>query len=152
MRRLPPDCCASIAKAFGRLIHGFLLLLLLLLSKGVVEYLGIDLGELFDSAGLLLPSDFLYYDDDDDDDAASTASGGSSRSGWGASGSAAGPGGAAGGQQGSVRDLAAVMMFQPRRLQRLKRRYEQLLRIALQVRGLKSTFSVQRRLLQAQPD
>jgi hypothetical protein len=34
-----------------------------------------------------------------------------------------------------VRDSAAIMMFQPRRLQRLKRRYEQLLRISLQVGG-----------------
>jgi len=101
-----------------------------------VEYLGFDLGELFDSAGLL-PSDFLYDEGDDDDDAASTTSS-SSGSAWGggAAGSTPGQPAAGGwGGGGGVRDSAAVMMFQPRRLQRLKRRYEQLLRISLQVRG-----------------
>jgi hypothetical protein len=44
-----------------------------------VEYLGFDLGELFDTAGLL-PTDLLYYEDDEDDDAASTSSGGSATS------------------------------------------------------------------------
>lgn len=100
-----------------------------------MEYLGVDLGELFDSAGLL-PSDFLY-DEDDEDDAASTTSTSTSSSStgmWGGGGHQAGGGGGGGwGGGGGVRDLAAVMMFQPRRLQRLKRRYEQLLRIALQV-------------------
>lgn len=99
-----------------------------------------DLGELFDSAGLL-PSDFLYDEGDDDDDAASTTSSSSGSNAWGGgAGGAPGPGGASGawgggggGGGGGVRDLAAVMMFQPRRLQRLKRRYEQLLRISLQV-------------------
>jgi hypothetical protein len=33
-----------------------------------VEYLGFDLGELFDTADLL-PTDLLYYEDDEDDDA-----------------------------------------------------------------------------------
>jgi hypothetical protein len=45
----------------------------------------------------------------------------------------AGGGGGWGGGGGGVRDLAAIMMFQPRRLKMLKRRYEQLLRISLQV-------------------
>jgi len=104
--------------------------------QGFVEYLGVDLGELFDCAGLL-PSDLLYYDDGDDEDAASTASGsslGSSNRSLGPGGAAAAAGGGAQ-QGGGVRDLAAVMMFQPRRLQRLRRRYEQLLRMALQVGG-----------------
>jgi hypothetical protein len=35
-----------------------------------VEYLGVDLGELFAPAGMI-PSDFLYDKRDDDDDAAS---------------------------------------------------------------------------------
>jgi hypothetical protein len=45
----------------------------------------------------------------------------------------AGGSGGWGGGGGGVRDLAAIMMFQPRRLKMLKRRYEQLLRISLQV-------------------
>jgi hypothetical protein len=103
----------------------------------------VDLGELFDSAGLL-PSDMLYDEGGEDDDAASTTSSSSTGSAWGGGdgsggGGAAGGGGWAstggGGGGGGVRDLAAVMMFQPRRLQRLKRRYEQLLRISLQVCG-----------------
>lgn len=118
-----------------------LLLLCCAAVQGLVEYLGFDLGELFDSAGIL-PSDLLYYDgEEEDDDAASTSSGGSGTSSvYGPSGpSVAAAGAAAGGGWGSagggggVRDLAAIMMFQPRRLKMLKRRYEQLLRISLQV-------------------
>lgn len=111
--------------------------------QGFVEYLGVDLGELFAPAGLL-PSDILYDDGDEDDDAASITSSSSGSSAWGgggggSSGGAGGwgaggwGGGGGGGGGGGVRDSAAVMMFQPRRLQRLKRRYEQLLRISLQV-------------------
>jgi hypothetical protein len=112
--------------------------------QGLVEYLGFDLGELFDTAGLL-PTDLLYYEDDEDDDAASTSSGGSASSSVfgpytpqgaaSAGGGAGGGGGWGAGGGGGVRDLAAIMMFQPRRLKMLKRRYEQLLRISLQVRG-----------------
>jgi hypothetical protein len=105
--------------------------------QGFVEYLGVDLGELCAPAGLL-PSDFLYDEGDDDDDAASITSSSSGSSAWGGggggSGAPAGAGGwGGGGGGGGVRDSAAIMMFQPRRLQRLKRRYEQLLRISLQV-------------------
>jgi hypothetical protein len=108
-------------------------------AQGFVEYLGVDLGELFAPAGLL-PSDFLYDEgDEDEDDAASITSSSSGGSAWGGGGgpsSSAQPGTGgwgSGGGGGGVRDSAAVMMFQPRRLQRLKRRYEQLLRISLQV-------------------
>lgn len=111
--------------------------------QGFVEYLGVDLGELFDSAGLL-PSDFLYDEGDEDDDAASTTSSSSGSSAWGGGGGMSGSspnqgpgagssGGGWGGTASGVRDSAAIMMFQPRRLQRLKKRYEQLLRISLQV-------------------
>ena len=42
-------------------------------SQGLVEYLGVELGELFDTTGLL-PSDLLGDEFDEDDDDASDAS------------------------------------------------------------------------------
>jgi hypothetical protein len=107
----------------------------------------VELGELLDTAGLL-PADWAAdeYDAEDDDDAASSASAGSGLSGvaGGPRGAGAGGGGAgagdgpqggegAGGGGGSGFDSHAAMMFRPRRLRALKRRYEQLLRVALQV-------------------
>lgn len=104
------------------------------LLQGLVEYLGFDLGELFDAAGI--PSDLLLYDDEEDDDAASVSSGGSNVSsvyGPAAAASGAAGGGGWGGGGGGVRDMAAVMMFQPKRFKMLKKRYDQLLKLALQV-------------------
>jgi hypothetical protein len=94
-----------------------------------VEYLGVELGELFDTVGLL-PADAPgeEYDDEDDEDDASSASGGYSSSRGVAGGRA--ERGAGDGEGG---DSAAAMMFRPRRLRALQRRYEQLLRVSLQV-------------------
>ncbi|WIA19754.1 hypothetical protein OEZ85_005670 [Tetradesmus obliquus] len=130
-------CFRPIASLFAFLLWRSVVALRRLLMHGLVEYLGFDLGELFDTAGLL-PSDLLYYEDDEDDDAASTSSGGSASSSVFGPYNAAGggsSGGGWGGGGGGVRDLAAIMMFQPRRLKMLKRRYEQLLRISLQVQN-----------------
>ncbi|WIA40031.1 hypothetical protein OEZ86_013454 [Tetradesmus obliquus] len=132
-------CFRPIASLFAFLLWRSVVALRRLLMHGLVEYLGFDLGELFDTAGLL-PSDLLYYEDDEDDDAASTSSGGSASSSVfgpynAAGGGSSGGGGGWGGGGGGVRDLAAIMMFQPRRLKMLKRRYEQLLRISLQVQN-----------------
>eukprot|EP00879_Flechtneria_rotunda_P020653 GHRR01021732.1.p1 GENE.GHRR01021732.1~~GHRR01021732.1.p1 ORF type:complete len:479 (+),score=167.79 GHRR01021732.1:339-1775(+) len=127
-------CFRPMVTLFAFLLWRSVVALRRLLMHRFVEYLGVDLGELFDSAGLL-PTDLLYYDDDNDDDAASTTSTSSSIA-LSAGSSSSGPGNSAtrgGGWGGNVRDSAAVMMFQPKRLKALKRRYEQLLRIALQV-------------------
>jgi hypothetical protein len=105
--------------------------------------LGLEIGDLFDTATAgLLPSDFWYDADDDggggEEDGFSMYGGG----GWGGGGASGGgaagvgAGGAyAGGIGGAVRDSGAAMMFQPRRLRALRRRYDQLLRIALMVQN-----------------
>jgi hypothetical protein len=89
-------------------------------TQSLVEYLGIELGELFDTTGIL-PSDLLADEYDEEDDEA-MAGGASSTSGGGGGG-------------GGALDSAAAMMFRPRRLRALKRRYEQLLRVSLQVQN-----------------
>ncbi|KAF8062936.1 RASA4 [Scenedesmus sp. PABB004] len=138
-------CFRPVESLFAFLLWRSSLALRRLLMHGLVEYLGLDLGELLDTSRLL-PSDLFYAGDgeDEDDDAASTASGGSGSTlgggPWGGGAGGAGGAGAGGGGWGSsggggVRDLAAIMMFQPRRIKLLKRRYEQLLRISLQVQN-----------------
>ncbi|GBF90564.1 hypothetical protein Rsub_03136 [Raphidocelis subcapitata] len=93
--------------------------------KGLAEYLGVELGELLDTAGLL-PDAFGGEDYDSDDDPSTP---------WAWPGGGGGGGGAegAGGDDGGA--AAAAVMFRPRRLRALKRRYEQLLRVSLQVQN-----------------
>jgi hypothetical protein len=98
--------------------------------------LGADLGELFDTAGLL-PGDWLTEEfDDEDDDGASLWGGGpawDTGRGGGSGGAGAGPRG--GGAGGAGLDAAAAMVFRPRRLRALKKRYDQLLRVSLAVQN-----------------
>jgi hypothetical protein len=90
----------------------------------------VELGELLDTAGLL-PDAFGGEDGDSDSDDASNP--------WPAwAGAGGGGGGGGGGDEGAA---AAAMMFRPRRLRALKRRYEQLLRVSLQVGGGSGGFS-----------
>ncbi|KAI8466274.1 MAG: hypothetical protein J3K34DRAFT_66688 [Monoraphidium minutum] len=109
-----------------------------LLRQGLVEYLGVELGELFDTTGLLpsdLLADELLLDDDDDDAASGTAMGGGGDDARGGRPGGGGGGGGYGGGAGGGLDSAAAMVFRPRRLRALKRRYEQLLRVSLQVQN-----------------
>eukprot|EP00877_Chromochloris_zofingiensis_P014363 jgi/Chrzof1/9180/Cz03g38270.t1 len=98
-----------------------------LLRQGFVEYLGVELGDIFDTAGLL-PADFFDEDDDDEDNYYDSNHHDHRHRHGRHHGHHHGEGGGS-----SMRDSAAVMMFQPKRLRALKRRYDQLQRIALQV-------------------
>lgn len=122
-----------------------------MVTQSIEDVLGLELGELFDQDLLMWGGD--EADEDDDDDSVSSVStsnsglagplaglSGARRAAVAAVAAAAGYGGAAadgwgggGGGGGGVRDSAAAMVFQPRRLKALKRRYDQLLRISLQV-------------------
>lgn len=95
--------------------------------QGFVEYLGVELGDIFDTAGLL-PADFFDEDDDDEDNYYDSNHHDHRHRHGRHHGHHHGEGGGS-----SMRDSAAVMMFQPKRLRALKRRYDQLQRIALQV-------------------